>query len=107
MKNLCLVVSGALLIMALLGGCVAYAPAPGPYAAYAPVPPPEPLVEVRPAVPYPDAVWIGGYWGYHGGNWALEGGYWDRRPHRGAVWESGHWHHEGSRGWGYKPGHWR
>ncbi len=41
MKNLCLVFSGALLILTLLGGCVAYVPAQSPYVAYAPVPPPE------------------------------------------------------------------
>lgn len=107
MKNLCLVISAALLIFTLLAGCVAYVPAPSPYVAYAPGPPPEALVEVRPAIPYPEAVWLDGYWGYYGGNWGWRGGYWDRRPHPGAVWERGRWHHDGARGWGWRPGYWR
>ena len=60
---------GALLMVTLVVGCVAYvpAPAPSPYAAYAPGPPPEAIVEVAPAIPYPEAVWIGGFWAFHGG----------------------------------------
>ena len=109
MKNLYLGVMGALLMVTLVVGCVAYVPAPGPsaYAAYAPGPPPEALVEVRPAIPYPEAVWLGGYWGYHGNNWRWNNGYWDRRPHPRAAWEPGRWHHEGARGWGWRPGYWR
>ncbi len=107
MKTLSLVLSGVLLVFFLLIGCVAYVPGPPPDGVYVPGPPPEPLVDVRPAIPYPDAVWIGGYWGYHGGNWAWRRGYWDRRPHPGATWHSGRWHHHGPRGWGWRPGYWR
>ncbi len=31
------------------------------------VAPPAPYVETVPAAPFVGAVWIGGYWGYHGG----------------------------------------
>lgn len=62
---------------ALLGGCVV-APVPGPVYAepagypvnagvYAPIAPPQPYYEVQPAMPFPGAVWISGYWGYNGG----------------------------------------
>lgn len=88
-------------------GCLAYVPPPPPDGYYAPGPPPAAMVEVRPAVPYPEAAWVDGYWNYYGGQWAWRNGYWDRRPHAGARWESGYWHHYGSRGWGYHPGHWR
>ena len=47
----------------VLAGCLAYVPGPPPLdGVYAPGPPPEPVVEVVPALPYPGAVWIGGYW---------------------------------------------
>ena len=39
-----------------------------------PYDPPAPVVEYVPPYPYPDAVWIGGYWGWRG-SWVLE-----RRP---------------------------
>jgi hypothetical protein len=106
MKILSLMVSLFILMGLLLIGCVAYVPPP-PDGYYAPGPPPAPMVEVRPAVPYPEAVWIGGYWAHHGGAWAWRGGYWDRRPHPGAAWSPGYWHHYGNRGWGYRHGYWR
>ncbi|MBI5602110.1 MAG: hypothetical protein HY879_02025 [Deltaproteobacteria bacterium] len=107
MKALSIALSGVLLVFSLLIGCVAYVPGPPPDGVYVPGPPPEPLVDVRPVIPYPDSVWIGGYWGYHGGNWNWRRGYWDRRPHPGAEWHPGRWHHHGPRGWGWRPGYWR
>ena len=58
-----------------LTGCLAYVPGPPPLdGVYAPGPPPEPVVEVVPAIPYPGAVWLGGYWGYGGHRLGLEPG---------------------------------
>lgn len=33
------------------------------------VPPPAPYVEIVPAIPFPGAIWIGGYWGRRGGRY--------------------------------------
>ena len=107
MKNLCLIFSSVILILSLLIGCVAYIPGSDPYSAYAPGPPPEAIVEVRPAIPFPDAVWLAGFWALHAGNWVWNNGSWGRRPHPGATWNPGNWHHAGPRGWGWRPGHWR
>jgi hypothetical protein len=68
--------------------------------------PPPPRVEVRPALPYAEAVWIDGHWDYRGGNWVWAQGYWERRPFPGAVWVPGHWR-ETPGGWKWVPGHWR
>jgi hypothetical protein len=106
MKQLSLIFSLSLLMGLLLVGCIAYVPPPlDGY--YAPGPPPAPMAEVRPALPYPEAVWVGGYWGHYGGQWNWRGGHWDRRPYPGASWSPGYWHNYGKRGWGYKQGHWR
>ena len=82
-------------------------PAGGPYddsVAVVDVAPPAPYVEVIPAIPYPGAVWIGGYWGWSGGRHAWVPGRWDRgrpgygwRPHAWAN-EGGRWHLHGG-GW--------
>lgn len=55
----------------ILSGCVAYG---GPYV---PAPPPE-RVEVIVPAPYPEAVWVPGYWS------------WNRR-HREYRWVPGYW----------------
>jgi len=68
--------------------------------------PPPARVEVVPAAPYPEAVWIEGHWDYRGGNWVWLPGYWERRPYGGAVWVPGHWR-ETPAGWKWVPGHWR
>ena len=67
--------------------------------------PPEPRVEVYGAPPYPDAVWIPGYWQHRRGAWGWVPGYWARPPRHGAVWIDGHWEPRG-RGWTWIPGHW-
>lgn len=66
--------------------------------------PPAPYVETIPADPYPDGVWIGGYWGFDGGRHHWENGHWEHaRPGytwRAHTWEqrNGQWHlHRG--GW--------
>jgi hypothetical protein len=68
--------------------------------------PPPARVEVRPAVPFPDAVWIGGYWEYRHRNWVWAPGHWGKRPRPGAVWLPGYWK-QTPKGWKRTPGHWR
>ena len=67
-------------------------------------PPPPPYVEVAPAMPYPGAFWIGGYWGWSAGRHQWVPGRWDRarpgynwRPHAW-VQQGGRWHLRGG-GW--------
>jgi hypothetical protein len=68
------------------------------------VAPPAPYVEVVPAIPFPGAIWIGGYWGWYGGRHQWMPGRWDHprpgyqyRPH---AWvnQGGRWHLHGG-GW--------
>ena len=83
-------------LMTALGGCVATVGAP----------PPAALVEVRPAIPFYGAVWIGGYYEYRHNRYIWMPGRYARPPHRGAAWVPGHWqqHH---RGWRWHKGYWR
>lgn len=67
--------------------------------------PPAPIAEYVPAAPYPDYVWVGGFWGWNGA-WVWNGGHFARRPFHGAAWVSGGWS-RGARGWGWHGGHWR
>lgn len=69
------------------------------------VQPPEPRVETYGPPPYPEAVWIPGYWAYRGGEWVWIPGHWEKRPRSHAVWVPGHWRPKG-RGWVWVPGHW-
>jgi hypothetical protein len=95
-----------------LGGCVVapyprsggYYPAEGAPPVVVDTPPPAPYVEVVPVVPFPGAVWIGGYWGWSGHRHQWVPGRWERgrtgygwAPHR---WQqrNGRWHLEGG-GW--------
>ncbi|MDD5730799.1 MAG: hypothetical protein PHN57_06700 [Candidatus Omnitrophica bacterium] len=59
------------LLAAVLSGCVAYGEA------YIPAPPP-PEVEVIGVAPYPGAIWVPGYWGWH-------------RAHHRHEWHHGYW----------------
>ena len=68
--------------------------------------PPPARFEVRPVVPYPEAVWIDGHWEHRYGGWAWSQGYWARVPFPGAIWVPGHWR-ESPEGWRWVPGHWR
>jgi hypothetical protein len=82
----------------VLSACVVtpYAPAYRAQASYdepvtvAEVPPPPPQVEVVPVVPFPGAIWIGGYWGWGGGRHAWVPGHWER-PRAGFVWAPYRW----------------
>jgi hypothetical protein len=86
-----------------------YVPAPvvvGPAPVIvAPAPPPPPYVEVRPVVPFPGAIWIGGYWGWNAGRHVWIGGRW-APPRPGYRWEPHHWDQDGDR-WHLRGGEWR
>jgi WXXGXW repeat (2 copies) len=59
--------------------------------------PPADYVEVQPAIPGPDYIWVGGYWGWGPGGWVWTRGYWGRPPYRGAHWYGPHYVYRGGR----------
>lgn len=67
--------------------------------------PPPPRAEVKPAPPYPNAVWIPGHWKWKRGRYVWVPGHW-AKPRRGYVWVPGHWEKR-PRGWVWVPGHWK
>jgi hypothetical protein len=67
--------------------------------------PPALIPEYVPVAPYPDYVWVGGFWGWNGA-WVWNAGHFSPRPFRGAVWVSGGWS-RGGRGWAWHGGRWR
>ena len=68
------------------------------------VAPPAPIVEVQPAIPYPGAIWIGGYWGWGGGRHQWVPGRWDHgRP--GYYWQPRAWYNQGGH-WHLRGGRW-
>jgi len=67
--------------------------------------PPDPWLEVQGPSPYPEAVWIPGYWRYKRGGWIWMPGDWGRPPRPGAVWVSGYWEPRRG-GWAWIPGRW-
>jgi hypothetical protein len=67
--------------------------------------PPAPVAEFVPAAPYPDYVWMAGFWGWSGG-WVWHPGHYGPRPFHGAAWVSGGWA-RASHGWAWHGGHWR
>ncbi len=71
MKNNFGVLGLTIISAAILSGCVAYGEA------YIPVPPPL-RVEVIEVAPFPEAIWVPGYWGWH-------------RRHREYRWAPGYW----------------
>jgi hypothetical protein len=79
-----------------------YAGNPG-YYTYAE--PPEAQVEVQGVAPYPDAVWINGYWGWDTTRYNWRPGYWTHaRP--GYYWSPNRWTRDGNR-WRFSRGFWR
>jgi hypothetical protein len=116
----------AALTLGSLAGCVvreeapapvAVGPAPGPAPAPAPAPqpadgdvvvqdaPPPDVVEVQPAQPGPEFVWVGGFWAWNGYRYAWRPGYWHRPPYGYHVWVHDHWA-RGPRGYFWVRGHW-
>jgi len=75
--------------------------------------PPRMRVEVRPARPHRDAVWINGNWDRQGDRWEWVSGRWDQRPDRRVRWigatysrEGCPWYRRSNCAYRYVPGHW-
>ncbi len=69
------------------------------------VAPPPPYVETIPVVPFPGAIWIGGYWGWSGGRHQWVPGRYEHarpgyrwQPHQWTQGPHGNWHQRGG-GW--------
>ncbi|MCZ2105504.1 MAG: hypothetical protein OZ923_05580 [Comamonadaceae bacterium] len=101
--------TGALLAAALATGCaVVPVPASAPVASgeiYAPVAPPPPQYEVVPAVPFPGAVWIGGYWNWEGRRHVWVPGRYVR-PRPGYHWQASRWVQRPNGSWSLRAGGW-
>ncbi len=97
----------------LLSACVV-APYPRQAAYAGPVPvqanivvdvaPPAPYVEVVPVRPFVGALWIAGYWGWHGSRHHWVPGRWEQ-PRPGYAWRPYGWAQQG-RHWHLHPGGW-
>ena len=98
----------AVLAALSLSACVVapYAPYGAEYGApvVTDVAPPAPYVEAIPAIPYPGAIWIGGYWGWSGHRHQWVGGRWER-PRPGYGWNPYRWEQRGNR-WQFHQGGW-
>ena len=85
---------------------MAYQPPPPPVAqVVTEVEPPLPIVEVRGAMPFPNALWLPGYWNWNGQRHVWVGGRWSARP-EGHSWEAHRWDHRPDGRWAQQPGHW-
>lgn len=67
-------------------------------------PPPPPYAEVQPVMPYPGAVWVGGYWGWQSNRHQWVPGYYER-PRPGYRYEPNRWENRGGR-WHLRVGGW-
>src|SRR6516162_3836950 len=89
------------LLVCVLSSCATPPdPAGTPEVVVVPSAPPPPPVEVVPAAPGPEYIWVDGYWGWHG-RWIWEPGRWAVRPHARAAWVPGRWS-QGRRGWNWE-----
>jgi hypothetical protein len=70
-----------------------------------PPPPPAAEVEVVPAAPGPEFVWVGGYHRWNGRQYVWVRGRYERRPHARAHWVPAHWVARG-RGHVWVEGRW-
>jgi len=85
-------------------GCVA--PPPRPHAVYVVAAPPADVVEVVPAQPGPEFIWIGGHYRWDGGRYLWMTGHWAKAPEGYREWVAGHWvRREG--GFLWVEGRWR
>jgi hypothetical protein len=73
---------------------------------YVRVGPPAPIVEVRPARPGPEFVWVAGFHRWDGRAYVWTPGEWRRPPRARARWADGHWRHD-RHGWYWVEGRWR
>ena len=84
---------------------IGYYPVPGGGMIVTDVAPPAPYPEVVPVVPFPGAVWIGGYWGWSGNRYSWVPGRWDH-GRQGYAWNPHRWENRGGR-WQLQGGGWR
>ena len=70
--------------------------------------PPQPLQEIIIERPYPEAVWVPGYYVYDPGiaNYVWVTGRWQRPPYYGARWIAPEWRHERG-GYRFRHGRWK
>ncbi len=83
---------------------VVYEPPPA-VTSLVPMAPPAPIEEMRPVVPFANAVWIPGHWFWNGSHYNWLAGRWSG-PRPGAAWEPAHWVQTPA-GWRLEQGHWR
>jgi hypothetical protein len=68
--------------------------------------PPPDQVEVIPAPPEPDFIWVGGYWDWSWGRYVWVGGHYEHPAHPHDVWVRSRWERRGDR-YVRVEGHWR
>ena len=68
-------------------------------------PPPVAVIEVRPAMPYPNAIWIDGGWGWRNGRHYQRQGYYTQ-PRANMNYRQGEWR-QTPRGHHYIKGGWK
>jgi hypothetical protein len=98
-----------LAVVAMAGpasGCMAYVRGPRVGVVYVAARPPVERVEVIPAAPGAEFVWIRGYWSYRGSEYAWVPGRWERPVEGRREWVPHHWEHDRN-GWYLVEGHWR
>ena len=94
-----------ILLMSALSGCVVRSGYPAMEGEVVVESEPPPVqVEIQPARPWVDGVWIDGYWSWSGQQYVWAPGRWER-PRPGFVWTPHRWTRHG-RHWKYLPGHW-
>jgi hypothetical protein len=86
------------LLVGLEGNCA-------PRTVYVKTAPPTVRVEVKPARPYKNAVWVTGRWRWNGKKHVWVSGHYVK-PRAGHVWIPGHWVKK-RRGWVWVGGHWK
>lgn len=52
--------------------------------------PPAVKIELKPAKPFANAIWVPGHWNWNGNNFVWVKGHW-KKPRHGFVWVPGHW----------------
>jgi hypothetical protein len=67
--------------------------------------PPEPLIEIVPAAPGDDFVWVNGYYAWNGTRYVWVRGHWAIRPRVGWVWVRSGWVYVDGR-YHFVAGHW-
>jgi hypothetical protein len=99
-------IMAGLVTVSSLGACAVYARPRGFGMEYVVRQPPVERVEVVPASPGPQYVWVNGYWSWRRGGYEWVAGQWVV-PARGYhEWVPGRWERDPG-GWFYVEGHWR